>query len=253
MDINEQLDEYVAWLRAQYVIKKLDQVDEITTPFVNNIGDRIRIYSKSLSNGRIQLTDDGVTLEDLELMGIEITPTRQSIINSIKSQFGIDQLEDVFSISGSTSDFPVMKQRFTEAITKINDLTITKKSNIENMFIEQVYKYLDVNDFGGLPHYSFEGKSGSNHFANYVIPKRNGKPMQILDFQNKISKNALMISAFKNSDIRSSSEYKNDAIIYSVIFNDEEQKITSDALKIAKSSDIKTYTWSDKDELLSIR
>lgn len=74
MDINKQLDEYVKWLRSQYVVKKLDAVDEITTPFVNNIGDRIRIYSKELSHNRIQLTDDGVTLEDLELMGIDITP-----------------------------------------------------------------------------------------------------------------------------------------------------------------------------------
>lgn len=146
-----------------------------------------------------------------------------------------------------------MKQRFTEAITKINDLTITKKSNIESLFTEQVYKYLDENDFGGIPKHSFEGKSGSVFSVNYVIPKRAGKPLQIFEFQNKISKNSLMISAYKNSDIRNSSDFIDKNLNYSIIFNDEEQTPSSDTIKIAQSEGIKTYNWSDKQSLLAIR
>ncbi|MFC6170077.1 DUF1828 domain-containing protein [Loigolactobacillus jiayinensis] len=253
MNTNKMLDDYANWLRTQYKIKSIGAADEITTPFVNSIGDNMRIYVQSLSNNRIQLSDDGITIEDLELSGIDLSDSRKSIINNIKRQFSIDQLDDVLSVSGSVNDFPNMKQRLTSAILKVSDLAYTKKSNIDKMFFEEVYKYFETNDFGGLPHYAVEGKSGVKHNLNYVIPARNDKPFKIIDFQNRITKNDVMIGAYKYRDINDSSEYFSKNIAYSIIYNDSEMNASDTSQKIAYDSGITIYTWSDKKQLLALR
>ncbi|RRG09839.1 MAG: DUF1828 domain-containing protein [Lactobacillus sp.] len=253
---NKLLDAYTVWLREQYTIKSLDIADEITTPFVNSIGDNMRIYVQPLSKNKIKISDDGITLEDLELTGVEISNYRKKIIDSVKSQFSIDQFDDVLSVSGSINDFPEMKQRLTNAILMINDLVYTKKKNIESLFFEEVYNYLEENDFGGLPKYTFEGQSGVPYTTNYVIPAKYNRPMRIIDFQNKISKDEMMVSAYKINDILKNTEstsktYRN--LSYSIIYNDNEAKLNANSKKIADNSDIQLFNWSDKQSLLAIR
>lgn len=253
MDTNQLLDEYTTWLRTQYHIKSINNADEITTPFINSIGDNMRIYVQPLTNNKIQISDDGITLEDLELSGLELSNYRKELINSVKKQFSIDQLDDVLSVSGNISDFPIMKQRLTSAILRINDLVYTKKKNIDNMFFEDVYQYLDENDFGGLSKHTYEGYDGVPFVFNYVIPSRQHKPTRIIDFQNKISSNEMMISAYKFDQIQNSSQFLSKPVSYSIIYNNQEANPSKNSNKIALNSGIKLYTWSDRETLLELR
>lgn len=125
LDTDKLLDDYTQWLRDQYRIKRIDTSEEITTPFTNMIGDNMRVYVTPISNNRIRLSDDGTSLEDLLLYGIDINSTaHRTIIDRIARQFSIELLDDVLSTTGHVSDFPRMIQNLISAMIQISGLAI---------------------------------------------------------------------------------------------------------------------------------
>ncbi len=127
-NIDKLLDNYTSWLRSQYRVKSLTRADEVTTPFVNMIGDHLIIYIRPIGNGQVEISDDGATLSDLELLGIDMSASlRQKIIKPIKSAFGIQQKDDVFFARGSVKNFPVLQQNFISDILQINGMASTRK------------------------------------------------------------------------------------------------------------------------------
>ncbi|WP_203637360.1 DUF1828 domain-containing protein [Levilactobacillus wangkuiensis] len=255
MNTNKMLDDYTNWLRSQYIVKSIDESDEITTPFENMIGDSMRIYVTPLSGNRIRLSDDGTIFEDLFLFGIDVTSnTRKHIISDIRKHYGIDQLDDILSITGKTNNFPVMKQNLISAMIQINDLSNTKKTNVESLFNEQIYSYFKDNNFGGLPQYGIEGKSGAPYIIDYTIPEKGSRPQRMIDFQQKISKNEVMINAYKFNDILTSStlNLKNKPT-YSIIFNSDAGNASEVAQKIADDAKISLLPWTKKNSILQLR
>ena len=253
METVKLLENYYDWLKKQYVIKKHSTSDEIITPFLDNINDNISIYVDRLQNGQILLNDDGYTLNNLEMMGINLTNTRKSLLESICKQFNIDIIDnDTLSIKGTEQDFPAMKYNLTSAILRINDLLFTKKSNVENMFYDDVLNYLQDNDFGGLPT-TMSGFSGLSYDFKYAIPQRGMNPLKLINMQNNISSSQMMKEAFTFEDIKrnSSFDYKNPK--YVVIFNDEEKTVSEKSQQIADTYDLDLIPWNDKELVNSLK
>ncbi|GAB5054397.1 DUF1828 domain-containing protein [Pediococcus parvulus] len=253
MDTEKWLDNYTKWLRKQYSVSHLEDSDEINTPFLNNINDNIRFYVSQLSEKRIQLDDDGETLNNIYMMGIDINiPQRQLLLNSILKEFGIDKFDDVLSVSGKPTKFPEMKQNLISAILRIDDLNMFKKQDISRLFFEELYSYLDKNDFGGLPKYPIEGQSGNSYKIDYAIAPnhKENKLLRLLDFQNSINFNQVAIAAYKFNDISQISSNKIQPII---IYNDTEKKPPEKAINTAKDSGISLYAASDKSLLEEIK
>ena len=118
MNTNKWLDQYVNWLRAQYKVSSLAEGDEISTPFTNSIGDNIRIYVQASSSGKVVFSDDGNTMNDLDMMGIDVSnKTRQMLINNILDQYSVKlNTNNVLTISGKVKDIPVIKQQLLQTI-----------------------------------------------------------------------------------------------------------------------------------------
>lgn len=126
MDTCKWIDNYLKWMKKKYSVTSFDDGDEIMTPFTNIIGDRIAIYVSPLDQGKIRLSDDGNTLNDLILLGIDVnSDARSRIINSIIQSFNITLSNSkLLRIDGKKEDFPVMKQSLIQTILRINDLEI---------------------------------------------------------------------------------------------------------------------------------
>lgn len=254
MKTSELLDEYTNWLRKQYTVKDVDVADEITTPFLNTIGDNLRIYVKPLDRNQIELSDDGITLEDLYLLGIDMNASvRKDLLDRIKNEYLIKQRNDTLYVKGSIKNFPLLKQNFISAIIKINDIANTRRPNVESLFFDEVYKYFDENDFGGLQKHPFEGKSGVSYNLDYVIPKKNNRPTRMIDLQNRISFNQVMTSAYKFQDIRENRTVSTNGLSYTMIFNNDASDVSSNSIKIAQDADIRLIPWSNKMEILALR
>ena len=80
----DNLSSMLDWYTKRYSIRELKNADEIVTPFTNHLNDRISIYIEYLSDQKIRISDDGVTLDELSMMGLSLSsPTRQKILKNI--------------------------------------------------------------------------------------------------------------------------------------------------------------------------
>lgn len=255
MDTTKWIDDYLKWMKTKYSVTSFDDGDEIITPFTNIIGDRIAIYVSPLDQGKIRLSDDGTTLNDLVLLGIDITSdVRSRIIKSIIQSFNVTLSSNmVLRIDGKKEDFPIMKQSLIQTILRIDDLVMTRKNNVKNLFLEDVMNYFDDNEFKGLPDYPVTGGSGNSYKIPYAIGKSKNRPLQLIQILNNADFQRISTEIITCEDIKSNINYQNDNINYSVIFNDADHSIKDKAQNIADSHGLDIIPWSDKDSVLKLR
>ena len=67
------IDAYISWLRKGLTVESLENACELTTPFLDRHNDHLQIYATK-RNGKIELTDDGFILADLQLAGLRSLP-----------------------------------------------------------------------------------------------------------------------------------------------------------------------------------
>ena len=104
------ISDYVDWFKNKYSIKQLENADEIVTPFVNHLNDRIRLYIELKANNTIRISDDGNTFNELAMYGLDIkTNTRQKLIHNTLSNFGIQLDDDILYVEATIKDFPLKK------------------------------------------------------------------------------------------------------------------------------------------------
>lgn len=177
---------YANWLQEQYQVTALDDADEITTPFTNSIGDDIQIFAVAQPDGSLELTDDGNTINDLQMMGINIhNPTRRQVIMGILEQYTVRLRDDELVVHGKVNNFPSMKQRLLQAILRIDDLSQTRRGTVTSIYQQEVASFLRDNDFGGLPNYVLQGGTGNQYKVDYAIGETKVKPLRLMQVINK--------------------------------------------------------------------
>jgi hypothetical protein len=176
---------YIEWLRQNICIEAINGVYKITTPFLDRHNDRLQIYVKK-SNGGFILTDDGHTITDLKLSGVEFTTEkRKQILHSILNGFGVRLIEDELIIEATPDNFPQKKHNFIQAVLSINDLFVMASPMVASIFREDVERYLQLNEIRYTPSVNFTGRSGFVHFFDFVIPASKAKPERILRAINR--------------------------------------------------------------------
>ena len=91
MDIQHYIDEYISWLKSEITFSKVGDYYEINTPFLDSANDYLQFYIKQ-EGSEIFFTDDGYTLNDLEMSGFQLTKNRKLQLQVILNQYGV-QLE----------------------------------------------------------------------------------------------------------------------------------------------------------------
>ena len=100
-DVQALLDQYWDWLRNNTELNFVVDRVEITTPFLDRHNDSLQIYVKPLEKGMFLLTDDGYTVEDLEMSGFNIDSELVPNVSSILNGFGVGRSEKALEITAS--------------------------------------------------------------------------------------------------------------------------------------------------------
>lgn len=139
--------EYFDWLNEQESFNDVGSIShpvvEIQTPFLDQLFVGIDLYIYPSGINQVMITDNGYTLDGLEINGIVFdkrTKTRNKILEDVLDSFGIERKvnsKKLFIIS-RRDEFPNAKQRLLQGILKIIDLNYTESTNVINLFADTV-------------------------------------------------------------------------------------------------------------------
>lgn len=247
-EISRLVDGYRAWLKDRTTVRAIhaDWV-EITTPFLDRHNDYLQIFAKS-DNGGFRLTDDGHTLRDLEVSGCSIdTPKRRSLMMTTLNGFGVEESNGVLRTHATATNFAFRKHALLQAILAINDMFYLSTSNVRSLFKEDVEKWLDEQDIRFVSNIQFTGKSGYQHYFDFVIARSKRAPERIIRAITNPNKDAALnfIQAWTDT-----SEQRPPDALAVAILNDNARPISAPVLDAMRQYDITPIKWSARGEHL---
>src|SRR5574337_646057 len=170
-EIQNLLDQYLAWLRDKTALRQVKDWIEITTPYLDRHNDYLQIYVKRENSGYI-LTDDGYTIDDLKRSGCELeSKKRKDLLTLTLNGFGIKVEGNSLIIHASQDNFALRKHNLVQAMLAVNDLFYLAVPMVASLFLEDVTSWLDLHEIRYTPKVKFTGKSGYDHLFDFVIPE----------------------------------------------------------------------------------
>jgi hypothetical protein len=245
---NELISEYYVWLKSKTTIIP-DETSEwvaIQTPFIGLYNDVIEIYAQK-KGAKIILSDNGETLNNLDLVGSSINRTgeRRIIAERILLNYGIQLIGTELVTETNEQNFSQKKHNFLSAIMELNDLYVLSKNTVSSIFKEDVRIYLDEKDIIYTPDFISKGSTGLEFMFDFQIA---GKKSEIvLKSFNTINKQTLTSFLFSWDDIKPVREKisKKDVTAIAII-NDAEKPIKEDILNAFKSKNANVILWTER-------
>lgn len=239
------VDAYIAWLRERYTVSDFEGGCEISTPFLDHHSDHIEVYVRRLPTGALLLTDGGDTIRDLELSGVDLSSTqRRRMLATAAAVRGVTVDGTKLAVQSSLEDFPRKKHSLVQAILAVGDLYLTSRERVRGLFLDDVRDFLKEHEIPFVPSVKIPGKSGFDHFADFVIPARGAAPEKIVQTVPSPNRQTASLLLFMWQDIRGYREGQSKA--YGML-NDEERD-PADVVAALSSYDITPLRWTHRDQ-----
>jgi hypothetical protein len=253
--INSLMNDYYAFLKEKTLVTASTSSDwvEISTPFVGLFNDTVDIYAKKEGN-KIILSDDGNTLRDLELSGLEISrsPKRKEILDRILITYGVRISNDELTTEATERDFPQKKLNLIAAISETADMYYLARHTVSSVFREDVKAYLDEQELIYTPYFISKGSTGLEFTFDFQIAYRNTE-IVIKSF-NSINKMNLPHFLFTWEDIKKVREQQTQKeLIGLAVINDVDREVSEEYLSALESKGAQHILWSQRHNPDNIR
>jgi Domain of unknown function DUF1828/Domain of unknown function DUF1829 len=253
--INTLMDNYYAFLKEKTLVKVSSTTDwvEISTPFVGLFNDTVDIYAKKDGN-KIILSDDGNTLRDLELSGLEISrsPRRKEILDRLLINYGVRINNKELTTEATERDFPQKKLNLISAISETADMYYLAKHTVASVFREDVRSYLDEQELIYTPYFISKGSTGLEFTFDFQIAYRNTE-IVIKSF-NSVNKMNLPHFLFTWDDIKKVREQQTQKeIIGLAVINDIDREVSDEYLSALDNKGAQNILWSQRHSLENIK
>jgi len=246
-EASDLIDEYTKWIRDNTILRTVSSGwTEINTPFLDRHNDGIQIYVRKIGD-KLELTDDGYTLSDLEISGCELRTDRQrSFLNKILNSNDITNREGKLSMTFGSREFPARKLEFITALQQIGDLYITSRNNVYSLFSDEVALWFESKNRYPIRYHSVSGIDGAKYNIDFIFPKKGRDSLETAlqaignPDRNVVSYHTLM-----------KRELTRDIDIY-LILRDEDigDRKFREMQSIAKTGDVELIRWSEKDDYI---
>lgn len=247
------IDTYLDWYKKKITVKELENAEQIITPYVNHINDRISIFIEFLDNDNIRLSDDGITFDELDLMSLNIdTETRKKLIADTLLKYSLTLDNGIIStVAENINEFPQKKHNLIQAILSIYDLLMTNRTNVKGIFKAEALTFFFENDFGGNAGVKFTGESGIDYLIDYSLGATTKRPNTIIKLQNNVEFANVTEQVFIAQDLKNEPTLKNKGLRYVMVIGN--QKIPDRVAQAASYSDIEIIRFEEKAELLALK
>lgn len=246
--INGYLNGYLDFLKDHSYEEVIDNnITKITLPFLDSLDDCTEIYIIKKENNEFILTDNGETLSTLSFNGVSIKGyAREGIFNRIINSYGVRREQESLFINANISDLFLKKHLLIQCICKVNDMYMLNRSNVKNIFLEEVKRYFDEKDIRYVQDHRLTGISGLIANYDFAIPKSKQTPLTLVKTLNDLTKDRAKSTIFDWNDTKSACD-NNTRLI--VVYNDEDNKPKDDTIAALKSYNIENSPWSKKENL----
>lgn len=246
--INDLRKIYDDWNKQKLKLEKIDCFIEITTPFVDIHHDYIHLFLTKESGGKFIISDDGHTVSELSILGIDIknTKKRKKFFNTTLNVFGVSfdsDTEELFVTFDDINDYPRKQHNLIQCVSRVSDMLLTSRNTIASIFFEEVSNYFEDNDVFVTPDVGFIGRSGNQQTFDFVIPKAKKKNEKLIRAVNNPSGDNYQGVTFPFidvADVRPNSDFF-------VIANDANIPIADKFSSSLKNYDIEVLVWSNRD------
>ena len=192
MDSKEIKDSYIEFIKENTHVNLLEgDSQEVITPFVNTYGDGISFTIKYDGNCYI-LTDDGFTLWDLQLNGIDLTKKnkRHHLLKSILNYNGLELIGEEIIKKTKKNNLGQAIHDMTQVLLNVYDLSLLHPQTVPSHFLDDVRSYFDGNTaYNVFPDLSIAGKSRLEHKFNFLMMSKGS--YKLVQVHNKITKEKL--------------------------------------------------------------
>ena len=245
-EVQSLIDQYWSWLNEKTRLREINDCIEITTPYLDRHNDYLQIYAKR-ENDSFVLTDDGYILNDLELSGCELKNSKRiKLLQTVLNGFGVKRNNNSLEIKTSAANFALSKHNLVQTMLAVNDLFYTVSSPNASLFLEEVDSWLNHCDIRYIPKVKFTGKSGFDHFFDFVIPKSKEYPERVLRAINHPDRNGAQTVIFAWTDTR---EERNPEARAYAILNDTERTTSDQVLAAVEKYEVYPVKWSERDRV----
>jgi len=252
--IEKKISEYYSWLKDNTVVRedKTTGWFAVSTPFVGQFNDNIEIFIKQ-EGQRILLSDDGETLSNLSLAGVDVlrSPKRMEYLHKILLNYGVHNDNGELIVKANLSDFAKKKHALISAIMDISDIDVLARGNVTSMFYEDVRQYLESKDILYTPDFIARGKSGLEFTFDFQIAGK--KSELVVKSFSSVRQNSIEKFLFGLNDVRQiRAEISGKKLNSLAVVNDIENEPQKKFLEALTIYDTKVMLWSRKDEVSSL-
>ncbi len=251
MDCKKVIDDYLKWIKDNTVVKTVEdgKVCLISTPFLDRHNDHLDIFLIK-NNGSFKLSDNGYTIADLRMSGLEInTPKRENILKTTLNGFGVKiDANDELYVDANAQNLGQKKHYLLQAILSVNDMFNLAQETIFSLFKEDVELYFRSNLIVFSKDIKLTGKSGFDHNVDFLIPASQAKPERLVKAVNTPKKDPILSAIMALTDI---SQVRETQMQNYVIYNDVDKDVSSDVIGAMKIYGIDPIPWSSREQHLS--
>ena len=167
--IDNRIAEYYQWLKDNTAIREDKGTGwfSVSTPFVGLFNDNIEIFVKKESETKILLSDDGETIENLFLSGVDVlrSQKRKDYMQKVANNFGIKITPEGEIVTESNgADFARKKHNIISAISSISDMSMLSNDKVTSIFAEDVVSYVERLDVYSNPPFNVLRQNGIERF-----------------------------------------------------------------------------------------
>ncbi len=171
-EIESLIDKYYRWLKENTLVKSVQGVTEVTTPFFNRHNDFIQLYVVGADSNTFTLSDLGSTIQDLEMCGCDVLKGhRFTLLNQTLNGFGVKLKGQELYVEAQKETFCWAKHSLLQAVLSVDDLFYSAKPNVEPFFFEDAAAWLDSLGIRYTPRLSLVGRSRFQNYFDFAIPK----------------------------------------------------------------------------------
>jgi len=246
--IDKLIDDYYKFLRDRTLAITDTGTDwaVISTPFIGAFNDHIEIYAKK-NQDKIILSDDGITLKNLELQGVSISNSskRKEILDKLLLTYGIKCKNDELIVETTEAHFAQKKHNLMMTIFEINDMYVLSKPSVSSIFKEDVRLFLDEQNVIYTPEFISRGRTGLEFAFDFQIAHKN-REIIIKSF-NSLSKANIPNFLFTWDDVKSAREQMSNKKVIGLAFvNDVEKAVELEYIDALKSRYAECILWSER-------